>query len=41
LMNFFYEATVLLKLLIYPIGVLLRIFNVYLFYKMYFRDHYS
>ncbi|XP_031222427.1 uncharacterized protein LOC116088049 isoform X2 [Mastomys coucha] len=41
LMNFFYEATVLLKLLIYPIGVLLRIFNVYLFYKMYFRDHYN
>ncbi|XP_050997424.1 uncharacterized protein LOC127184977 [Acomys russatus] len=41
LMNFCYEATALLKLLIYPIGVLLRIFNVYLFYKIYFRDHYS
>ncbi|XP_076774503.1 lysophosphatidic acid receptor 4-like [Arvicanthis niloticus] len=36
LMNFFHEATALLKFFIYPIGVLLRIFNVYLFYKMYF-----
>ncbi|EDM07127.1 rCG38062 [Rattus norvegicus] len=41
LMSFFYEAIRLMKLLTYPIGVLLRIFNVYLFYKMYFRDKYS
>ncbi|XP_006992674.2 uncharacterized protein LOC102905839 [Peromyscus maniculatus bairdii] len=36
LMNFCYDTTALLKLLIYPIGVLLRIFNIFLFYKMYF-----
>lgn len=37
LLNFCYGDTKLLKSLIYPIGLLLRIFNVYLFYKIYFR----
>uniref|UniRef100_A0A8C9ADI0 G-protein coupled receptors family 1 profile domain-containing protein n=1 Tax=Prolemur simus TaxID=1328070 RepID=A0A8C9ADI0_PROSS len=37
LLNFCYGATKLLKSLIYPIGLFLRIFNVYLFYKIYFR----
>nr|XP_020007811.1 lysophosphatidic acid receptor 6-like [Castor canadensis] len=37
LLNFCYGVTKLLKLSIYPIGLLLRIFNVYLFYKIYFR----
>ncbi|XP_008835878.2 P2Y purinoceptor 6-like [Nannospalax galili] len=36
LLNFCYEVAKLLRLLIYPIGLLLRIFNAYLFYKMYF-----
>ncbi|XP_003505350.1 P2Y purinoceptor 6-like [Cricetulus griseus] len=36
LMNFCHDTTAWLKLLIYPIGILLRIFNIYLFYKMYF-----
>ncbi|XP_049984932.1 P2Y purinoceptor 6-like [Alexandromys fortis] len=40
LVNFCYDTTALLKLLVYPTGVLLRIFNVYLFYKIYFRDFY-
>lgn len=38
LLNFCFGATKLLKSLIYPIGLLLRIFNVYLFYKIYFRS---
>uniref|UniRef100_A0A8D2JDY8 G-protein coupled receptors family 1 profile domain-containing protein n=1 Tax=Sciurus vulgaris TaxID=55149 RepID=A0A8D2JDY8_SCIVU len=37
LLNCCYGATKLLKSLVYPIGLILRIFNVYLFYKMYFR----
>ncbi|KAM4818229.1 type-1 angiotensin II receptor-like [Thomomys bottae] len=37
LLNFCVGATKVLKSLIYPTGVLLRIFNVYLFYKIYFR----
>ncbi|XP_042524232.1 lysophosphatidic acid receptor 6-like isoform X1 [Dipodomys spectabilis] len=37
LLNFCFGATKVLKSLIYPIGLLLRIFNVYLFYKIYFR----
>ncbi|CAH6780046.1 Gm5127 [Phodopus roborovskii] len=36
LMNFCYDTTALLKLFMYPIGILLRIFNGYLFYKIYF-----
>lgn len=37
LLNFCYGVIKLLKSLIYPIGVFLKIFNVYPFYKMYFR----
>ncbi|XP_069895171.1 lysophosphatidic acid receptor 6-like [Dipodomys merriami] len=37
LLKFCFGATKVLKSLIYPIGLLLRIFNVYLFYKIYFR----
>ncbi|XP_015357612.2 lysophosphatidic acid receptor 4-like [Marmota marmota marmota] len=37
LLNYCYGATKLLKSVVYPIGLLLRIFNVYLFYKMYFH----
>ncbi|XP_053772842.1 platelet-activating factor receptor [Desmodus rotundus] len=37
LLNFCFGATKLLKSFVYPIGLFLRIFNVYLFYKIYFR----
>lgn len=37
LLNLCYGVIKLLKSLIYPIGVFLKIFNVYLFYKMYYR----
>ncbi|KAM5290818.1 uncharacterized protein AAES06_006920 isoform 1-T1 [Glossophaga mutica] len=37
LLNFCFGATNLLKSFIYPIGLVLRVFNVYLFYKIYFR----
>ncbi|XP_074133259.1 lysophosphatidic acid receptor 6-like [Sminthopsis crassicaudata] len=36
LLNFCNTVAMLLKLLIYPIGLLLRIINVYLFYKIFF-----
>nr|XP_004667015.1 P2Y purinoceptor 6-like [Jaculus jaculus] len=41
LLNFFHGVSKLLKSLIFPIGLLLRIFNAYLFYKVYFRNFYG